>query len=282
MEIANKINILSSILLDVQEITGDFGTPIFFIFKDENDAIKNFNILKKEFTNIEFEINNNQVVFMLNDRLLECKIFFDLEKFLKNFNEKLYNEENFIIFQYLQKDDYLVFNSKDKKAYSKKNDDVKDIDNLINYIKLLNKLKSISDNNDELNKKLIFYSSKGMFKINYIEKPFSKELLKCDIEKICNEHKFFYCLEKEDFKSIFIDEMQHSLKTFDEHNNILILSNFSFIDKMDEEKNKYFSMINKIIDTSTNQIFGVIISSLGSIYSIYKMENIENIKYIIL
>ena len=302
MEIKNKINILSNILLDVEEMKGNFGTRFFFIFQDEKDAIKNFNILKKEFNDIEFEINNHQVIFTLNDSLLGCKIFFDLKTFLKNFNEKLYNEENFIVFQYLQKDDYLVFNSKYKKAYSKKNNDVKDIDNLFNYIQFLNKLKSIADNSDELNKKLVFYSSKGMFKINYIEKPFSKELLESNnIKELCNKYNFFDSLEKKDFKFIFIDEMQHSLKTSKEDNNILILlkelknifnasyanwqlylSNFSFIDKIDEEKNKYFSIINKIIDTSTNQIFGIIISSLGSIYSIYKMNDIENIKYIML
>ncbi|MEI0559340.1 hypothetical protein [Brachyspira intermedia] len=302
MEIKNKINILSNILLDVEEMKGNFGTRFFFIFQNEKDAIKNFNILKKEFNDIEFEINNHQVIFTLNDSLLGCKIFFDLKTFLKNFNEKLYNEENFIVFQYLQKDDYLVFNSKYKKAYSKKNNDVKDIDNLFNYIQFLNKLKSIADNSDELNKKLVFYSSKGMFKINYIEKPFSKELLESNnIKELCNKYNFFDSLEKKDFKFIFIDEMQHSLKTSKEDNNILILlkelknifnasyanwqlylSNFSFIDKIDEEKNKYFSIINKIIDTSTNQIFGIIISSLGSIYSIYKMNDIENIKYIML
>lgn len=300
MEIKQKIEKLSDIISDTKKISGIYNDTVFLVFNSESDVENKYKILSDTFSDIKFNKNNNQIFFELNEKLFNCRIFMDLDNFFSCFNEEIYNN-NFIIFQYLEKDDFLVFNSKDKKAYSKKKSDVKDIDNLINYIKLLNKLKSISDNNDELNKKLIFYSSKGMFKINYIEKPFSKELLKYDIEKICNEHKFFYCLEKEDFKSIFIDEMQHSLKTFDEHNNILILldkfesivgtscanwqlylSNFSFIDKMDEEKNKYFSMINKIIDTSTNQIFGVIISSLGSIYSIYKMENIENIKYIIL
>ena len=301
MEIKQKIEILSDIISDTKKISAIYDETVVLVFNTESDVENKYKILSDTFSEIKFNKNNNQIFFKLNEKLFNCRIFMDLDNFLSSFNEEIYNN-NFIIFQYLEKDDFLVFNSKDKKAYSKKKSDVKDIDNLFNYIKFLNKLKSISDNNNELNKKLIFYSSKGMFKINYIEKPFSKELLKSNnIEEICNKYNFFDCLEKEDFKSIFIDEMQHSLKTYGEDDNILILleelksifnasyanwqlylSNFSFIDKIDEEKNKYFSIINKIIDTSTNQIFGIIISSLGSIYSIYKMEDIENIKYIIL